>query len=250
MQLPLGWWTDLEVARRSGALVAQREQGMVVRTPQNPQFYWGNFVLVSSELPAVEARQFFAAEFPAADHEAIGLLGAPGAVGWQPGELEVSEVRSARTCPQAPPVAGYRLAPLGGNDWRQAWRNEVAGMPDAYADFAWRRIQARQRMTEQGDACFVGAFSGDELVADLGVVVCGSVARYQSVSTVPAQRGQGLASWLLAAAGRWAQQRGVEKWVIISEPGSDAARLYERLGFRVVEQAYQVEKVPAGVPEV
>ena len=38
-------------------------------------------------------------------------------------------------------------------------RQEVADMPSSYTDFAWRRIQARERMTTTGDACFVGALS-------------------------------------------------------------------------------------------
>ncbi len=240
--MPLGWWTDLEVARRSGSQVTQRDGITVVRTPQNPQYYWGNFVLVGEDLPAAEHRSAFHQVFPDVDYEAIGLLGEPPAGQWD--AVEVNEVRSTRTCPQAGAVDGYRMASLSGDDWRQAWRNEIAGMPQGYADFAWRRIEARERMTAAGDACFAGAFLGDKLVADLGIVVCGSIARYQSVSTVPEHRGKGLASWLLASAGRWAQQRGVEQWVIISEPGGEAARLYERLGLSVVERAYQVEKVP------
>ena len=240
--MPLGWWTDLEVARRSGSQVAQRDGITVVRTPQNPHYYWGNFVLVGADVPAAAAQAAFQQAFPAADYEAIGLLGEPPAGQWA--SLEVNEVRSARNCPQAVPVDGYRLAPLRGDDWRQAWRNEVADMPSSYTDFAWRRIQARERMTTTGDACFVGAFLDDRLVADLGIVVCGSIARYQSVSTVPDHRGQGLASWLLACAGRWAQQRGVDQWVILSEPDSAASRLYGRLGLTLVERAYQVEKVP------
>lgn len=244
MQIPLGWWTDLEVARRSGALVLVRGDAFVVRTPDNPSYYWGNYVLVPGDWVAEAARGFFAEQFPDAGHVAIGLLGAVQSAQWAPWQVEANDVLSLGRPPEAAAVEGYTVKALRGQDWRQAWRNEVQDASTEYADFAWRRIEGRQRMVERGDGLFVGAFLGDELVADLGIVLCGSVARYQSVFTHPEHRGRGLASWLLCRAGMWAGRHGAERWVIVAEPGSAARRLYGRLGFAEVETAYQVEKVP------
>lgn len=240
VQMSLGWWTDLEVARRSGSVVSHPSDYYVVRTPDNPTYYWGNFVLLSAQTAPERAREIFAAEFPQAHHVAIGLLGEPDPGAWP--ELERDEVRSSRIPPSAPAVPGYEVRALAGDDWRAAWRNECAGMPAAYEDFAWRRIEARQRMMAAGDALFAGCFRDGELVADLGVVLCGEVARYQSVQTTAEHRGRGIASWLLAWAGRWAQRHGAVRWVIVCEPGSPAARLYGRLGMELVEQVYQYEE--------
>ena len=95
-------------------------------------------------------------------------------------------------------------------------------------------------MVAHGDAVFVGAFVGEELVADLGIVLGEDAARYQSVATVAAHRRQGLASHLLQVAGEWAQGRGTTRWVIIVEPGSDAARLYRACGMEPVDESWQV----------
>lgn len=244
MQIPLGWWTDLEVARRSGGQVLVRGDAFVVRTPDNPDYYWGNFVLVPGDWAPDAARAFFAEQFPDASHVAIGLLGPVEAAAWSPWPLEANDVLSLGRPAEVEAVEGYTVRALRGDDWRQAWRNEVQGQPTEYADFAWRRIQSRQRLVERGDGLFVGAFLGDELAADLGIVLCGSVARYQSVFTHPDHRGRGLASWLLCRAGLWAGRHGAERWVILAEPDSAARRLYGRLGFASVETAYQVERVP------
>lgn len=222
-----------------------RGDSYVVRTPTNPSFYWGNFVLVPGDWAADSARSFFAEQFPDARHVAIGLLGEVDTGQWAPWPVESNEVLSLGSPPGAAPVPGYEVRALRGEDWKKSWNNEVSGMPAEYSDFAWRRIESRQRLVDRGDGMFLGAFRDGELAADLGIVLCGSVARYRSVSTHPDHRGRGLASWLLARAGQWAGQRGAQDWVIIAEPDSAALRLYGRLGFSLVERAYQVERVPA-----
>lgn len=239
--MPLGWWTDLEVARRSGARIAARDDCTVVKTPDNPSYYWGNYIVVPAQARPEAAQEIFAREFPQAKHQAIGLLGQPEHA-WP--DVEATEVRARRKPPTAPAVDGYTLRPLTGEDWRQAWHKETGDQGTEYADFAWRRTQARQRMVAAGDARFLGVFEGDELVADAGIVMCGSVARYQSVTTQPEHRGRGLASWLLADAGRWAQHHGADQWVILVDPDTPAARLYDHLGFSVVDHSYQVERLP------
>lgn len=247
--MPLGWWTDLEVARRSGAHIAHREGYVAVHTVDNPDYYWGNYVLVPGDWNSARSRSAFAREFPTAEHLAVGFLSQPNSDSWSPLAVEVNEVRVQRQPPQARAVQGYEARPLTGDDWRQSWSNETQGMPQAYGEFAWRRIEARQRMVANGSAVFMGAFRGGDLVADLGVVMCGTVARYQSVMTLPDHRGRGLASWLMARAGQWAHHRAATEWVIVVEPGSAAARLYQNLGFGIAEHAYQVEKTPVADEE-
>ena len=75
--MPLGWWTDLEVARRSGARIAARDDCTVVKTPDNPSYYWGNYIVVPAQARPGAAQEIFAREFPQPKHQAIGLLGQP-----------------------------------------------------------------------------------------------------------------------------------------------------------------------------
>ena len=47
MDVPLSWHTDLAVLAASGSWVEEHADHLVVRTPANPSYHWGNFVLVT-----------------------------------------------------------------------------------------------------------------------------------------------------------------------------------------------------------
>ena len=60
--------TDLAMLERSGSEISDRGTHLVVRTPDNPTFWWGNFLLLA-EAPADEERaaewlREFEREFP------------------------------------------------------------------------------------------------------------------------------------------------------------------------------------------
>ena len=70
----LAFRTDLALLTQSGSLVEEHDDCVVVRTPDNPSFYWGNFLLLRDPPQAAEpwlAR--FEAEHPTARHRAFGL---------------------------------------------------------------------------------------------------------------------------------------------------------------------------------
>jgi choline dehydrogenase-like flavoprotein len=106
-------------------------------------------------------------------------------------------------------------------------------------------IEGYEELSNRGVASWFGAFHGIELVADLGIVVCGETARYQSVQTDERHRRKGLASHLLGKAADWASQAGCRSWVIVTESTNDAGRVYRKAGFNPdVETvtAYRSEK--------
>jgi hypothetical protein len=41
----LGFQTDLMIRRLAGSVIVDRREYLVVRTPANPGFWWGNFLL-------------------------------------------------------------------------------------------------------------------------------------------------------------------------------------------------------------
>src|SRR3954463_4934345 len=76
----LAYRTDLLIRRLAGSVIVDHPSHLVVRTPANPHFWWGNFVLVRpGRLP--KAPDLFAAEFPEASHLAIGVDGTEGEAG-------------------------------------------------------------------------------------------------------------------------------------------------------------------------
>lgn len=255
-ELPLGWRTDLSILTMSGTQVTTFEDHILVESPENPGYHWGNCILVTSgDLACDPTRclRTFQAHLPSADHVAIGLPAAPSPDAWRPFGVQIgsteSLMRRASLSPGALPP-GYDVRQLlSDDDWESVARADVAEHADmpGYEDFARRRIAAHRRLTDDGVGAFFGVFAGAELAADLGIVVCWQkVARYQNVSTASEHRGRGLASHLLGVASRWADDRGVEGWLIVAEPDSAAARLYRSLGFRPTgELSYEVYR-PTG----
>ena len=72
----LGFRTDLALLERAGSTIDDRGDHLVVRTPSNPTFYWGNFLLLD-HVPAAdrveEWLERFVAAFPEARHRALGF---------------------------------------------------------------------------------------------------------------------------------------------------------------------------------
>lgn len=243
--LQLDWATDLAILELSGSTVERHADHLLVRTPQNPDYHWGNCLLVTDAAAIDDAERWlarFAEALPQADWVAIGLPSMPqDAHAWQSQgiELEQLDVLSTRERPRTAPLAeGYTVRELAGDDWEQLTQHRLAEnaasgehSPDGYERFMRETVAARQQLCDEGHAAWFGAFSGDELVADLGIVRCGTIGRYQDVATVEAHRRRGLASHLLGVAAEWSARHGCDTWVIVTESTNDAGRVYRRVGF-------------------
>ncbi|MCV7420241.1 GNAT family N-acetyltransferase [Mycobacterium yunnanensis] len=254
----LGWATDLAVLELTGSIVEERQDHVLVRTPANPDFHWGNCLLVTDEQAVDDADRWVAAfesAFPDADWVAVGLARMPAdRTGWgrHGVQLEVDDVLAAAEPPRrtAPPT-GYVVRELAGLDWEQFVARDVAVNAEglryeevAHERFARARIASQRALVARGAARFVGAFADGRLVAELGIVDCGGTARYQTVATAPEHRGTGLASHLLGVAGAWAAARGCTQWVIVTEATNPAGRVYRRAGFEPVAPIVQAYRMP------
>jgi GNAT superfamily N-acetyltransferase len=264
LDLPPGWATDLAVQRLAGAVVTEHGDHLVLQSPAQPTYHWGNCVLVLDDALVDDADRWagvFAGAFPHARWVAIGLPRMPAALdAWTAHGLEVTEDESLTTTrlPQLRDVpAGYAVRPLASDDdWEQHVRREVAenladGLfePVGHEAFVRDRTAARRALSDRGVATWVGAFHDGALVADLGIVLCerpgGLDARYQAVGTDPAHRRRGLAGHLLGVAAVWAAERGATRWVIVTETTNPAGRLYRGVGFAPDAGAVQAYRRPA-----
>lgn len=242
---PPGWATDLAILELSGSTIEEHPDHLVVRSPHNPGFHWGNCLFVTTEDAVDDADRWvveFESAFPGAQWVAIGLTRMPDAVdAWSAHglELEVDDVLTTTTLPRrAPCPEGYTVRPLGDQDWENSIARAVADNdrtrehePHGFREFAERRARSHQVLVERGDAAWFGAFEGETLVADLGIVRCGTTARYQDVGTDAAHRGRGLATHLLGVAALWSVERGCDRWVIVTEVTNAAGRVYRSVGF-------------------
>jgi GNAT superfamily N-acetyltransferase len=239
--MSLAFRTDLALRVAEGAEVTDRGDCLVIRTPDNPGFWWGNFLLLRT-WPA-EGNGWltrFAAEFPQAKHVAIGVdvTGPGGGIPAEFATLE-PEYSTVLTCTAIHPPRHVsteaQVRPLESDqDWRQSVElNLRCYGEEEPTDFQQRRVAARRRLTGAGRAAWFGAFDGGRLLAQLGVGDAGSgLARYQDVETDPAARRRGLAGTLVWHAGRFARETlGAQTLVIVADPAGGAIRVYRDCGF-------------------
>ncbi|NPC95200.1 GNAT family N-acetyltransferase [Nocardioides sp. zg-DK7169] len=259
--LSCAWRTDLALLIASGSTVEHLDTHVVVRTPANPTFRWGNFVLLRraptrAELP--RWAEIFDAAFPDAGHRAFGIddpeadshaLTPLARAGYQ---VETCTVLTADEVHE--PRHGNATAVLrrleGDADW--AARVELAiacSDPQegpGFAEFAVRRAAAERRLADGGHGDWFGAFDGEQMLSGLGIFRTGDgLARFQSVETHPEHRRRGLAGSLVHHAGRHAfDNLGAHTLVIVADPDYPAIRIYRHVGFRPSETQLQAELHP------
>jgi ribosomal protein S18 acetylase RimI-like enzyme len=240
----LGFRTDVALRVLEGAEVTDRGDHLVIRTPDNPNFWWGNFLLLARVPESGQGREWltrFAAEFPAARHVTLGVDTADeveippdfAAAGLEAERAAV--LTAARLGPPPHPNTEAEIRPLEGDaDWRQsvdlAIRCFDGGEPGDYVE---RRAVARRRLTEAGAGAWFGAFENGRLLAQLGLFDVGDgYARYQHVETDPGARRRGLAGTLVWTAGRYGREvLGTSTFVIVADPADVAIRVYRACGF-------------------
>lgn len=257
----LGFRTDLIFHRFSGEVV-DRGEYLVVRTPSNPTYRWGNFLLFSRPPARGDAARWsglFRAEIgapPGTKHQVFAWddpSGATGALeefladGFRVETTSVLVREDAKAAPATPP--GVDVRPLvTEDDWRDVVELQVRCTPDSeseddYRTFRQRKMSEYRRMHDAGLGFWYGAFLDGRMVADLGVFAEGGLGRYQHVETDPEFRRRGIARALVFEAGRQAsRQLDIETLVICADPDYHAIELYRSLGFSERERMVGVEK--------
>ncbi len=251
----LGYQTDLFFPRFD-AEVTDRGDYMVVRTPSNPTYYWGNFLLFAH--PPTESdferwRTLFVDEIgspPQVKHQAFGWDGMKGEVGelvafFNAGfNLEDSIVLATKTVSRPEKYnEDVQIRPLTEDwEWDAVLENHVSCRDEIHSEASYRSYSARQlaryrAMSDAGLGCWFGGFLGGRLAADLGLFVSDGIGRFQQVGTHPDFRRRGICGALVHQCSEYAFQRmGAEKLVIVADAHYHATGIYESVGFRAVER--------------
>jgi ribosomal protein S18 acetylase RimI-like enzyme len=254
----LGYRADLAILALEGSQITDRGDHLVIRTPGNPDYWWGNFLLLRDLRPgsgrAWLAR--FAAEFPGAQHIALGLDETDAGTvdrGELPGMTMEQHAVMTTTSVHAPPHANTKAVfrTLEGDaDWQESLDLAAAvhkGEPGGDAGFLAARLAAKRALTESGHGAWYGAFLDGSLVSQLGLIANKSgLARYQDVETHPACRRRGLAGTLVWHAGATGLTGDTSKLVMVADPADVAIRVYRSVGFTVTEDQLGFIRRPAG----
>jgi ribosomal protein S18 acetylase RimI-like enzyme len=257
----LAFRTDLAMLEHAGSTVEDRGTHLVVRTPHNPTFWWGNFLLLATApRDADEARVWlstFERELPGAWHRTFGVDGTQGSVDDLTAFAEIgldtewSSVMTASAVHEPPrPNTGATYRPLGSDDdWHQQLMLSMAGEdPAAYTlEFCTGRVRSERSLADAGYGAWWGAFEGERLMASMGLFTASTgVARFQGVKTHPDARGRGLAGTLVHRVGRYGfDELGARTLVMVADPQYPAIRIYRSVGFDDTERQLQAERRPS-----
>ncbi len=257
----LGYRTDLIFPKFDGEII-DRGDYLVIRSPSNPTFYWGNFLLFDQppgEGDYSKWRELFAEEIgspPLVEHQAFGwdtIGGERGVIqpflesGFQLENGSVLTAHRDHLIHKSSPGVIFR--PLRSeDDWVQSVENQVICREPIFSEagyrvFRQRQMQRYRNMVSQGLGAWFGAFVGSQLVADLGIFCDRELGRYQSVQTHPDFRRRGIAGYLVYSAARYALDHfNIDMLVIIAEADSSADRLYQSAGFQFTEYSTGIWK--------
>jgi len=251
--------TDLAMLERSGSEITDRGTHLLVRTPDNPGFWWGNFLLLPTP-PAsdAEVEQWlitFERELPEARHRTFGIDGTAGtvadlapfaALGMETESLSVMTADDVHEPPRPNTEATYRRLESDG-DWAQQVEVSRAGEDIGYdLPFVTAKARAERRLVEQGYGAWWGAFEGDRLLASMGLFrASDGLARFQNVKTHPDARNRGLAGTLVHRVSRYGfEELGARTLVMVADPEYLAIRVYRSVGFTDSERQLQVTRKP------
>lgn len=253
----LGFRTDLALLTSSGSVVEDRGTHLVVRSPDNPSYFWGNFILLAQPpVPGGEREVVgaFHTEFPNADHVSIGIdvadipdetRAAFEAAGLT---VDVATVLTAASLRKPRDVEAEVRQLDGDDDWEARARLSQQLYPqtseEAFMTFARQKNAQERRLVDAGRGRRFGAFVDGRLVSTAGIFVTEEgVARFQSVETHPDHRRKGLAAAVVHAAGEHALAHlDVRTLVIVADTDGEAIGIYRRLGFEDAERQLMLEK--------
>lgn len=245
---------------RQTANITDKGSYLVVRTPDRPDYFWGNYIIMSSA-PRLDSYSEWLAIF----ESEIGPKSQTGfvAITWDsPGDqghcaqftdngldLQTSLILSAsdvHTPPKSNPHV--TIKPLQAeSDFAQAI--DVHFTPDwQYSSdedqikFLNDSAKRFRKLIDAGTAISVGAFLGDELTAVVEIYYNDTLCVLDSVATHRDHRGQGICSSLTYYASQYAlRQLNCQTLTLEADEKYHAAKIYESIGFRPTEKLYRLE---------
>lgn len=258
----LGYQTEVFLRQFEGEVI-ERPDYLVLRTPRNPGYRWGNF-LIFGEPPKQGDLEKWKATFakeigtpPQYTHFLFCWDGVDGNTGDVQPFLEagfelvktVVMTATARSI-TSPPKVNHNCVSrtFKEEDW-QEWISLKRASELAYPEserepdnegfrrYLENKASEYQRMIEAGLGHWFGAYVDGRLVSSLGLFVWNSLGRFQIVDTHPEFRRRGLAGTLVYhAAQKGFTDLGAKTLVICADPNYVAAGIYESVGFKTTER--------------
>lgn len=263
----LGIRTDL-MLRSFESLVTEKPDYIAVRTPQNPTFRWGNFLVFPAPPKPGDLERWkaiFAQEIgmpPTIKHfvftwdTTTGEQGAAKEFVEAGFSIEQDLTLTAKSV-NPPPKLNRECEVRAFNtdaDWDEwlelALASEAAETPEkregeGYRAFLEKKIEERKRMIAAGWGQWFGAYVDGKMGSSMGLFVRDGLGRFQAVDTHPDFRRQGLAGTLLYhVAQKGFFEMGAKDLVIVADENYFAKDIYASVGFRPTERTVGLDLPP------
>lgn len=249
----LGYETDLFLLAKDGIITAH-EDCISVITPDNPTYYFGNFLLLKSP-PKNENKGEIEKRFEAL--VGINSVSHHKTFCWNPTqktdishfleegyEYEERQVLTAKADDLIAPKnqnTTILIRPFSSKeDWEQ-WidlvveERDEGHTADRFRVYAEGKAHSFQRLHKDGKGNFYGAFVGDELAGALGLFHQNKLGRFQEVLTKTAFRRQAICKTLVYTICKEAFE-SLDDLVIVATDGEQALKIYQSLGFKAKER--------------
>lgn len=258
----IGLRTDL-IFWRHGGRVADRGEYLLVETPGNPGWHFGNLLVFGRGPREGDFERWtalFREEFAHApgvrhvnfawrvEEEGFGETGPFLAAGFR---LEVNPVLVARALTPPPrPNGEIEVRPVETDEsWSEVLEAHVRGREPQYEEGGYRRFLTGRfveyrALAAEGRGGWYGAYAGGGLVGDLGLFREGRLGRYQLVLTREDFRRRGVCATLVHAVGAAALAEGRVGELVISAADEAVARIYRSVGFEPAERCAALVRGP------
>jgi RimJ/RimL family protein N-acetyltransferase len=272
--LTLGWQTDLIFARFDGE-VMDRGSHLLVRTPGNPTYWWGNFLLFQYAPGPGDFERWMAlfdeeiaSRQPTSRHRAFGVdvqdrLTLPpdfAAAGFELNEATVLTLTRNQLLPAAKAMPGgleFRVLDLAHDSEAVVDKHVEVDAPRhdpaAHRVFSQRQLARYAAMQRAGLGHWFGLIAQVDglpvLVASCGLFRAPArterQGRFQFVSTHPAWRRRGACTALVhAVCGHGFEAMALRALVLVADPDDVAIGVYESVGFQRGVSTWQFERAP------
>ncbi len=251
-----------------GGRALEREDCLVVLTPTNPLYYWGNFLLLpcaprDDELEHWERRfqEEIVAVHAGSAHRCYGVNAPPAGEqlpAWQAAGFEIQFTAVLAQEPgglRPPPRRARGTVEFRGFDLTLEIETLVAQHcadaqgfePRAFETHRRQQMQRYAQMQRDGLARWFGVWCDGVLAADCGLMRehagAGALGRFQHVGTHPHWRRRGLATALVHRVAAW----GWEHWklsrtLMCADPEDVAIGIYESLGFERIDDEWGLQR--------
>lgn len=248
----LGFKSELIFLEFDGEVV-DRGAFVVVKTPTNPGYYWGNLLIFGRPPIKGDFRKWtalFDSEFsgPETKHKTLAWDSPTNEVG------DISEFLSANYRLDSTAVLSAKADQIfrpakyndqiqireleSDSDWRehielQTSTGEAHLTRDQWLSFNTDQSVRYRKMIAADRGAWFGAYLDGKLVASMGLFHSKGVGRYQMVATAIEHRRQGIAATMVYEVAKHAFQNwNVKDLVMCADPDYFAIKIYESVGFK------------------